>query len=501
MKMKKLALTNINIIYIVITISILGIATLSYINRFGAGITYDSIFYITGGDNIVKGDGYIDIWGKPMVNWPPLYSSFIAFFSLITGSAIQSANYVSIIFFGLNIFLVGIILFRITNNSYWPTILGLIIFSTSFDIYLVHRMAWSEPAFYFFMLLSLFYISKFLEQKSFTPLFLSSIFITLAIMARYVGVLFLFVGSFALIFKLKDSIAKKIKYFLILSLIPLLTLAAWITRNYLLTQSTFQRTIQIHPIKIADLKVLFDTLSNWFFPFGVSNKLELIGSFILAAISVSLLLYFSWQLLVKRNSLKPLPYIFLVFTIFYIATIFLFRLFLHAHDNAAFRFRLVSPVYISGLILVVWLVSVELNKKRTIPLIKYLLLSILLLLLLAHVIRIGRWVKGVDDGYGYASLKWKNSETINYVKSLPDSIKVYTNLPSLFCLYTDKNIESVYVNDYSKINFNKSIIVLIKGIDTRPLKNPESKLDLQKIEKFNDGIIYCSQQFYELVDK
>ena len=91
--MKKLALTNINIIYIVITISILGIATLSYINRFGAGITYDSIFYITGGDNIVKGDGYIDIWGKPMVNWPPLYSSFIAFFSLITGSATLTVLY------------------------------------------------------------------------------------------------------------------------------------------------------------------------------------------------------------------------------------------------------------------------------------------------------------------------------------------------------------------------------------------------------------------------
>jgi hypothetical protein len=130
------------------------------VTRFGAGITYDSIFYIIGGKNIFQGNGYIDIWKNPTVNWPPLYSSFIALFSLITGDAIQAANYVNLIFFSLNIFLVGIILFRITNRSYLYTLVGLLIFSSSLDMYLVHRMAWSEPTFYFFMLLSLFYLSK-----------------------------------------------------------------------------------------------------------------------------------------------------------------------------------------------------------------------------------------------------------------------------------------------------------------------------------------------------
>ena len=60
---------NFPLLIISATIAILGLLALSYVTRFGAGITYDSIFYIIGGKNIFQGNGKIrQLTGHPALH-------------------------------------------------------------------------------------------------------------------------------------------------------------------------------------------------------------------------------------------------------------------------------------------------------------------------------------------------------------------------------------------------------------------------------------------------
>jgi hypothetical protein len=50
-------------------------------------------------------------------------------------------------------------------------------------------------------------------------------------------------------------------------------------------------------------------------------------------------------------------------------------------------------------------------------------------------ITVGQWSKG---GLGYASFQWYDSQAMEYLRGLPDDIKIYTNEPAAVYLYTGR---------------------------------------------------------------
>jgi len=51
-----------------------------------------------------------------------------------------------------------------------------------------------------------------------------------------------------------------------------------------------------------------------------------------------------------------------------------------------------------------------------------------IILLGSYSVREAKWfLRARQDGQGYASINWKNSQTIAYVKSLPAGVPIYSN--------------------------------------------------------------------------
>lgn len=57
--------------------TVLYLATATY----GAGVSSDSIFYLSGADSLLQGRGYTDFQNQPIIDFPPLYSLTLAVFS------------------------------------------------------------------------------------------------------------------------------------------------------------------------------------------------------------------------------------------------------------------------------------------------------------------------------------------------------------------------------------------------------------------------------------
>ena len=87
-----------------------GIAT----SRYGAGVSSDSTKYLSVAQNLLAGNGLYDHRGLPLLSWPPLYSILLAGLSLLTGGDVFVAGwYFNIFLLGLNLFLSGVIFYRV----------------------------------------------------------------------------------------------------------------------------------------------------------------------------------------------------------------------------------------------------------------------------------------------------------------------------------------------------------------------------------------------------
>ena len=59
-------------------LGLIGVLTILYSTRWGVGLAYDSIGYLSGAENLVRGQGYSHVTGlgeiEPTNQWPPMFS-------------------------------------------------------------------------------------------------------------------------------------------------------------------------------------------------------------------------------------------------------------------------------------------------------------------------------------------------------------------------------------------------------------------------------------------
>ncbi len=86
-------------------------------SKYGAGVSSDSTKYLSVAQNLLAGNGLYDHRGGPLLAWPPLYSIILAGLSLLTGLDVFVAGwYFNVFVFGLNLFLSGVILYRVFSD-------------------------------------------------------------------------------------------------------------------------------------------------------------------------------------------------------------------------------------------------------------------------------------------------------------------------------------------------------------------------------------------------
>ena len=411
--------------------------------NYGAGITPDSVRYISVARNIAAGNGALTYLSAPLVEQPPFYSSFLAVVSSISDKdPLELVPVINSVIFGLIIYLSGLLFFKYLVPQVAYALLGTTVILVSYPLFSVSIMAWSEPIFIMFLLLSFYLMDVYINKGDSRYLVLVSISAGIACLTRYLGVTLIIWGVLVISLYVEKPIRNKLShlvFFIILSITPI---TIWAIRSYILSTTFFgPRSDSIFSFS-ENLSSTFSTLILWFSPYLVI----ILGALLI----VRAYLLFKFHGNLRKNSWEKTSNPFrkigplLIFIIIYTAFL-LWSATRVAYDQI--NFRLLSPLFIP-LTLMLLVLSKSIFESMQVyissNIMKYIVISGLVVWIgFLLVVEISAATSIGANGEGYSNNFWRESETIHFVKNQPlqhDCYEIESNAPDV--LYFLANIKS-----------------------------------------------------------
>ena len=502
-------------------IALLGIFTYVYATRLGNGISPDSVVYVDAARHILTEHRLFyfsyNIRNRvaPLTNFPPLYPFLLAIFSFSMIDPLIVARWFNLFLYIGNIVLVYLILYKTTKGSIWFATLGTLFALSSVTILEIHTMVWSEPLFIFISLIGFFLLSEYLDREYKRYLIGSSLVVCLTVMTRYIGIVNIATGLVGILYFSKNKISKKISDLLIFASITSLPIIIWLLRNKTLTGNSTNRKLVLHPIGFSQLSDAYHTIFNWFVPENIKISVSLfLPLIILLFIFITIVYSKSPDISANKHensviSTTPsIMKILLLFIMLYFLFLIISISFIDAYTPI--NTRILSPIFISGLILILWFIHVRISRisnNAVFSSLGVLLFFVLLLYLHSGAL----WVNRTHNrGQGYSSIAWSRSELIERVSSLPGNITIFTNGPDVINILTGR--ESFFIPNFENpgtktktsnylttinnmkedLEKNDGVIVYFNTIDRTYLPNEENLkelLPLQTIFNEQDGAI------------
>ncbi len=417
----------------------------------GLGLSDDSIAYIAGARSMLAGEGYREAWlasDQPVTHFPPAFSSLLALVGLLGIDPLHSARWINALLFGLNAALLGILAWRMTP---W-LIAGLVLaalFIASGEMFQVHAVVMSEPFFIFLSLLAFWMFDLYYERDChWLWLIACGTFVGLAYLTRYAGLALVATFCVALLI-LHDTWRKRLVSMAIFlaSFIP--WALGWAIRNRIEAGNATNRAFAWHPITAENIQIGLRVVSEFFIPVESWRKLIfqqpaiIVGMIVIVLGTVLVwLLMAGWKYFSKpqqasigergeKASRAIIPFTMGLYIFAYLASIIASMSMFDAATR--FKLRILSPIFVSLLVLLVYLGIQLLGKRR-----ELFLLAALIFLAFAvykQSITVNIWPK---NGLGYASFQWYDSKAMEYLRILPEDVMIYTNEPGAVYLYTGR---------------------------------------------------------------
>ncbi len=410
----------------------------------GIGTYPDSAAYIAGARNILKGAGYVHFRdATPITHWPPLYSLSLVVLGVFGIDPLDGARLQHTFLFGLTIFMVGIILKKLTRSTL-TAFFGSWLVLTSAPMLRVYGFVCSEPLFILLTLPGLFFLSEYARGGPKTFLFYSALLTGLGCLDRYVGVTVIATGTLFLLLLHQKSILCRLRDAALYVLLSSLPLALWFLRNQLLTQNMTNRVVRLHPVSSSYLFQFMDTVSGWILPEEVPSSLRYSMLFILLAGISGVAVCAVWhtvrhqspQLMMKGPAFRFMA-ILALFCLCYTGFQVLHVFFIHASVEANNRHY--SPVFFAGLILILTLGHHFLQQQSRRPALRIIALTAVVSLSLLSLSRASQtFMSFYQKGYASTSRKWRTSPTIAKVTTLPPDAVLYSNEHAIVYLLTQR---------------------------------------------------------------
>lgn len=423
--------------------------------RFGIGVAPDSTVYIDAARNLLSGRGLVALTGrgefKPLMHYPPLYPALLALLtrvSLLLGEfSIETvARGLNSFLFGANVLLVGITIRSYARDSYWLPILAALLTLTAPDIAGIHTFALTEGLFIFLSLLSLVSLSRFIETERTAWLIASAGMSALAFLTRYVGVTLALTGVLVLLFANGRSFRRRCFDALSFGLIACAPMALWALRN-MHGEGMSDREFVFHPFGLRQIVVGLSTISSWLLLGKVRTDYRAIFFACEMAATGLFVIYLlrrrrahalvkpdhpddvatsEAETLRKRRSSSPLPIIFLVFIVSYMAFLIFTASFVDA--DTVLDDRALVPVHVAAIVLALGFAWSGFKSFRQIRPIRIAFVALVIIFFGSYSVRgVRSLMRARQDGQGYASRAWRESETIAHIKRLPLGVPIYSN--------------------------------------------------------------------------
>jgi hypothetical protein len=433
-------------------IGILGSLVIIYSTRWGPWVFSDSTGYIVSARNLIAGHG-LGLFGPsgafhPLTLHPPFFSLLLSVFGWIGVNLVTAARWMNVILFGLTIILIGLSIFAVTHSSWLSIISSILIFSMP-ELIDIYSGAMSEPLFLFTGLTSLSLILWFLVNNRRLVLLVAAIACGLSIITRYAGFAFMIAGITGLFFFTHKTWKHRIIDDFIYGSVGSLFVIAWLT--WLKLQSVDDHSVQLVTNLIEQLKNfrlnVMEIFWSWLpftslLPRYTYNlaKNYLIIAVVLLLILTSLTIWKESKKNVKMiDSSIGLAYacMMIVFAIAYL--VILAFSYIYTLPTPDLIIRTLLPVHITlsiGFFMFCFLIIKSWPSIKWLPLIPILLAVVISISYIHNSLDIA--LQYHQNGLGYTSRNWRDSETIHTVEQLPSNITLISNESAAVLFYTNR---------------------------------------------------------------
>jgi len=494
---------------IILLLSIIGSGIIIFAtSQHGIGISPDSVGYIATGRHIADGIGFISYDNKPLTVQPPLYPIVLGFIDfLFEVDPLVSANFISAIFFGLTLYVSGILFLK--NISPPFAFLGVIFLLISIPLIKVSLMAWSEPPFIFFIALYLFFLERYIEKRNVQTLLFFALTVALAFLTRYIGSVLILAGGISILMVQHNNLKSKILHALYFAILSLFPISIWLGRNYILSGTLFgPRAPSVHSLH-ENILYTFYTLADWFLPPEIINTKPKRWALTLGVVLGCFLIF--WKANVKAI-IKQIPWLAIHSLLFVFSyTAFLIISSTTTHYDAINN-RLLSPIFIPTILIAFFVIEFLYKEiQNDFPNQKiqlWVTISLVFVLIHPAFITVQNLIEQFHNGRGFNAKQWKNSETLQYIRenNIPN-YNIYTNGGAVVYHYLTVNVKSIPAktcgsNTIAKISSlnssfpleNKAYLVWFNALAFRTyFFTPDELMSIVKLEKtiqLEDGTIY-----------
>jgi hypothetical protein len=337
---------------------ILGFFLILYITApYGAGVSGDSVDYVSTADNLLKGNGFIDYAGEPYLFWPPLYPLLLAGLSWLTGQdPFVVARFLNAVCFGLIVFLSGLLFRRSLRQSPIWSLLGSLIVLTSLSLVSLATNITSDPL---FIVLALGYAllgGSYLGKPSTLKMLMISLLVAIAAILRWHGAILVASTCILILITNRRDLKAALGSTFLVGLIGSLPFALWVIgRNYRLLGTFLGQRDTANIDFWLNLNDSSRKIAHWYLP---DQILRHISPFVILALVFVILLIFNkranWRNFVSRLiSSSHLAWV--VFALIYY--LFVLSTSVSYDHSAYFDDRYYAPLFVFLSLLLILLVS------------------------------------------------------------------------------------------------------------------------------------------------
>ena len=424
---------------------IMGIAgagawTILYATQPGIGLDSDTTYYLDVARRLLAGHGYtiLDIHRNvdPFPLFPFVYPTLLALPGLFGCDLVAGARWVGAIVCFANVLLMGAISYRRCCHSIGAAVLAAFWACASFDLLTYHSFALSDTACVTFVLLAFLFMGNYLEKPSPGSLGGAAAATALAFATRYAAAAFVLAGFAAILLWEKRALAKRLLNAVLFGLGSSSLMIWWILRNMHYGKNATGRYLDFHPVMdMAQVQNILLAISTW----ASNGNLETAYAYgRVPIVAAAILLALAAARASRRKpgtdlgTALPLTYI-----LSYVVVLLLSSAFLEA-DLFLDSLRILLPIHVFMIILVVYVG----NRfyRRLEPGIQKAAVSVLCVVIsVFFLVWMTQWARDThEDGQGFASSTYTNSEMLQTIKGLPKDARFYSNNPWPIGIYTDR---------------------------------------------------------------
>lgn len=445
--------------FTLLALALLGFFSVLIATRWGAGTSPDSVVYIAGARNLAAGRGFSMILEngqlQAITHHAPLYSAALALLDILGLDPMHGARWLNALLFAANILLVGFLISELlpgrTAQAVLAPVLGAGLILAPVMMVEIHSMAWSESLFLFLLLTGFWLLSRFIENPSRGDWLGSAILIGLAFLTRYVGVVLVATAGLSILLFSRLPFRRRLVEGVLFGLIAVGPMALWMLRNSLVGGTATSRELLFHPVNRQQMGVALTTLGSWFqIPADSLGEVKILPYLALGLVVALVVIArhrqsegkIPWTGWATLSAFPALVRILLVFIPLYLAFLFLSLSFLDA--NTPLDARILSPVYVTGVILALYFLAEALSWLSRPAMVRFALIGLSFVFVGAYAVTSLDYVQsGYVDGIGFTSRWWRESPTLAALQNYPSDGVVYSNAPEALYLHTGRYAESM----------------------------------------------------------